>query len=141
MRSEYDADNRTAVIPSELRGTAFENIVNRLTEIRSQQRKHDFGFRISETGIEFDDLRPLSGCDKTGIQDAGERGSLLSHGLDGGTDDRVDCGVDDIRADLWHRTIGSHASGVRTFVAIVGTFMILRNRHRPELRAVHEAHQ
>ena len=138
---EHHAKGGVLVIPSELRGFAVKNGIDAGTEVGSEFRQHHFGFRIAEAGVELDDLRTVGSGDQTRIQNAGERCAFVGHGFDGRFDDGLNGGVDHILADLRHRAVGAHAAGVRALVLVVGALVILRNRHRPEVGAVHEAHQ
>ena len=78
---------------------------------------------------------------ETGVQDAGERRTFLGHAFDGGAHDFLDGLVDHGLRNLRHRAVGTHATGVRTLVAIVGALVILGDGHRPEIGAVDKAHQ
>ena len=135
------AEGGVGLIPGEFGGFAVENGGDAGTEVGGELREHDFGFRVAEAGVEFDDLRAVGGGDQTGVQDTGEWRTFLGHAFDGGAHDFLDGLVDHGLRNLRHRAVGTHATGVRTLVAIVGALVILGDRHRPEIGAVDKAHQ
>jgi hypothetical protein len=81
---------------------------------------------VSEPNIEFQHLRPLGRHHQPAIQEAGERASLRVHVLN----DRKHNGIENLlRLRFIKNTavaICTHATRVRTSVAIVDRFVILR---------------
>ena len=138
---QHHAQGGMVLIPRELGHAAVEDRVDAGGQVAGQLRQHDLGLRVAEASVELDDLRAVGGGDQARVQDAGERRAFGGHGLHGRAHDRLDGGVDHVLADLRHRAVGAHAAGVRALVVVIGALVVLGDRHRPEVGAVHEAHQ
>lgn len=121
---EDDAEGGVVAVPGEGGVAAVEDGADGCSEIAGELGEDDFGFGVAEAGVEFDDLRAVGGGDQTGVQDTGEWRTFLGHAFDGGAHDFLDGLVDHGLRNLRHRAVGTHATGVRTLVAIVGALVI-----------------
>ncbi len=95
-----------------------------------QPRQHDLRLRVTEARIELDHPDARAGHDEPAIEQADERCLLGCELADGGQRDGVDDLVDEPGRQPGERGIRPHPTGVRTFVTVAETLVVLGGRER-----------
>ena len=121
---------------------SIERIGRRSTQqgvdIGVQQRQGDLAFRVPKPNVEFNDERiPILVDHETDEQHAAVGGWLPCKMTMHGLNNTLNNALMDRLGNHGGRTIGAHATGVGTLVAIVGSLVILARRQGPVGCAVH----
>ena len=116
---------------------AGNRMLEQLEQVAAQSKQDHFGFRVSESRVEFDDARISGFVDhQPRIQEAGERRTFARHPVDHRTDDLAHHAVVNCRSHDRRRRIGAHASGVRPGIAVAQPLVILAGCERKHMTAV-----
>ena len=110
-------------------------------ERRVKALKDHLGFRVAETHVEFDDADPLRSHREATVQEASEGGAAPGHLGDDGLGDLVDDALRCFLRQPRERTVGTHATRVRTLVAIAHALEVLRGLQRDDGGTIGETEQ
>ena len=138
---QHDTE-RHGIAPDGLRrsaagGHGLEDII----DIALEERQHHLGLGVAETGVELDDLDAVGSLHEAAVQDTAQRQSLGHHGPGGLAHDFRIGIIHFLGRDERQSGIGAHTAGIGPLVAVKRPFVVLRQRHRIHVLALHEAEE
>ena len=115
-----------------------DNGIEDVEQVGVQSGQNSLRLRVAETSVVLDNTRALRGQHQTEVQHALERTAFLLHGCNSRLEDGLHAlGSNVVGVEAGRREC-AHTAGVRAFVMIVGTLVILCGRHGLEVFAVYE---
>ena len=115
-----------------------DNGIEDVEQVGVQSGQDSLRLRVAETSVVLDNARALRGQHQAEIQHALERTAFLLHGRDGRLEDGLHALGGNVVGIEAGRRECAHTAGVRAFVMVVGTLVILCGRHGLEVLAVYE---
>ena len=140
LRGQHDAQ-RGEIVPLQLRIASLGHGTEDVDDVALQARQHHLGLGIAETGVELDDLDTPRSLHQSAVEHALEGTPLGDHCVGHGLHDLLQRIAFVLRRHERQGRIGAHTARIGTLVAVVGPFVVLRQRHRPHLVSRNEAHE
>ncbi|OQC68968.1 MAG: hypothetical protein BWX50_01099 [Euryarchaeota archaeon ADurb.Bin009] len=123
------------------REIALDDVPDNPGEIGLQDRENVHRLRITESGVELDDLRAVAGVHELAVEDPPVRRPLVPHGRDRILHDPERFLVippGDEGKHVVGEGVRTHTAGVRPHVTLVCPFVVLDERHGHQVLAVDE---
>ena len=140
LRGEHYAQS-CKIVPLQLGIAALGHGTEYLDDITLQTRQHDLRLGVAEACIELYDLDALLGLHKSAVEHTLERTAFGNHGRSRRFHYMFQSVCFVLGRDERQRRICAHTSRIGTLVAVVCTFVILRQHHRPYLLSRDETHE
>ena len=140
-REDYAERRLIAPLRSRRERLALCNITKNIANIAFEQRQNDFGFGVAETGVELDYLHSVARQHQSAVKHARKRTALGDHRTRRRNHNLLEREPLDLLRNERQARIGTHTARIRTLVAVESALVVLRQRHRIEPLAVHEAHE
>ena len=141
LRRQHDSESH-GLLPLERLGLASGGHgVEDVEDVALEQRQHDFGLGVSETGVELYDLDAVGRLHQSSVEHTRKRAAFLHHGFGGAAHYVPVCELLVLTADERKPGVGSHTACIGALVAVEGALVVLGERHRPDSGPVDEAHE
>ncbi len=126
---------RAKALALRTKGTTRRRHQHRRQRLR-EQGQHDLGLRIAEADVELDHLRAGRRQHQAVVKEPAVRGALGGHPVEHGPDNLALDALLQRGGHQWARAERAHPTGVRPFVVVEHSLVVLRRQEGDEILAV-----